>query len=244
MNTFIILFLLLAVAFFYSAVGHGGASGYIAVLSIMGVNASLIKPSALVLNILVAGISFYHYYRSGYFNWKLFWPFALFSVPMAYLGAFVQLAPVVYKQLLGVCLVLAVLRLLGVFNKSKEVEIKPLPIPWALLIGALLGLLSGTIGIGGGIILSPLLLIFNWTNFKQTAATSALFIVVNSIAGLFGLMKQGIPFSTDIVLWLIVALAGGFAGAYWGSKRAENKLLKNVLAAVLVVAALKLMFVP
>lgn len=240
---FVILALLLVVAFFYSSVGHGGASGYIAVLSLMGVNALQIKPSALLLNIFVAGISFYYYYRSGYFNLKLFWPFAVLSIPMAYWGSFITLNPTVYKQVLAVCLLIAVLRIVGLFDRNQTIETKPVPLVWGILIGAALGLFSGMIGIGGGIILSPLILIFRWGNLKETAAVSALFIVVNSIAGLLGLVKQGVPYSSNFIGWLIVAIVGGLAGSYWGSKRAENKTLRNVLAAVLMLAAIKLLLV-
>lgn len=238
-----ILVLLFIVAFFYSSVGHGGASGYIAVLSLMGASAALIKPSALLLNIFVAGIAFYHYSRNGHFRWKLFYPFALLSVPMAYLGSFIVLNATLYKQILGACLIIAVLRIIGVFNKKVEQPAGQIPIVMGILIGGALGLFSGMIGIGGGIILSPLILLFNWGTLKESAAVSALFIVVNSFAGLLGLWKQGIAFSPEFILWLSIAIAGGFIGSYWGSKRAENVVLKRVLAAVLLVAAVKLILI-
>ena len=238
-----ILFLLFIVAFFYSTVGHGGASGYIAVLTLMGISATLIKPSALLLNIFVASISFYHYYKQGHFKWRLFYPFAILSVPMAYVGSFVVLDPTWYKRILGICLLIAILRIVGVFNKKENSETKQVPLVTGLIIGAALGFLSGMIGIGGGIILSPIILIFNWGNLKETSAVSALFIVVNSIAGMIGLFKQGINLPTEVFLWIGVAIAGGFLGAYWGSKKATNVTLRNVLAAVLLVAAFKLIFI-
>ncbi len=242
-ETAYILGLLFIVAFFYSSVGHGGASGYIAVLSLLGVSAMLIKPSALLLNVFVAGISFYHYYRSGHFRWKLFYPFAVLSVPMAFAGSFIKLDANLYKQLLGICLIIAVLRIVGVFNRKSESATKQLPLVAGIVIGAALGLFSGMIGIGGGIILSPLILLFNWGNLKESAAVSALFIVVNSFAGLLGFWKQGMAFSPEFLLWLSVAVTGGFLGSYWGSKRAENTVLKHVLAAVLLLAAAKLIFI-
>ncbi|MES2591191.1 MAG: sulfite exporter TauE/SafE family protein [Bacteroidota bacterium] len=238
-----ILILLFIVAFFYSSVGHGGASGYIAVLSIIGISSLLIKPSVLLLNIFVAGISFFHYYRNGHFRWKLFYPFAILSIPMAYLGSFIIISPTLYKQILGICLIVAVLRILGLFNPNHISPAKPLPIWAGVVIGAFLGLFSGMIGIGGGIILSPLILLFNWGNLKETAAVSALFIVVNSIAGILGLWKQEITFHPQLFMWLMVAVAGGIIGSYWGSRRAENKTLKNVLAIVLLFAAVKLIFI-
>lgn len=238
-----ILVLLFIVAFFYSSVGHGGASGYIAVLSLLGVSTLLIKPSALLLNVFVAGISFYQYYRSGLFRWKLFYPFAILSVPMAYVGSFINLNGNLYKQLLGSCLILAVLRIVGVFNRRIEQPARQLPVIAGVFIGAALGLFSGMIGIGGGIILSPLILLFNWGNLKESATVSALFIVVNSFAGLLGFWKQGIAFSPEFSMWLGVAVGGGFWGSYWGSTRAGNFLLKHVLAAVLLLAAAKLLFI-
>lgn len=244
-NTLLLLTLsvLLVVAFLYSSVGHGGASGYIAVLGLLGFAALTIKSSVLILNIFVAGISFYHYYRSGHFRWKLFYPFAILSIPMAYLGSFIILEDTVYKQLLGFCLILAVMRIIGVFNRNNDSPVKQLPVLIGIVSGAALGIFSGMIGIGGGIILSPLILLFNWGNLKESAAVSALFIVVNSIAGLLGVWKQGIHISPQLVFWLLVTIAGGFIGAYWGSKRAENKTLKHVLAAVLLFAAVKLIFI-
>jgi uncharacterized membrane protein YfcA len=237
-----ILLLLFLVAFFYSTVGHGGASGYIAVLTLIGISPLLIKPSALLLNIFVASISFYHYYKNGHFRWKLFYPFAILSIPMAYMGSFIVLDPTWYKRILGVCLLVAIFRILGLFNR-KEITIKELPLISGLLIGAALGFLSGMIGIGGGIILSPIILLFRWGNLKETSAVSALFIVVNSIAGMVGLSKQEISWPPQVFLWIIVAVIGGFLGAYWGSKKAENKTLKNVLAVVLSFAAFKLIFI-
>lgn len=242
-ETVAILILLFVVAFFYSSVGHGGASGYIAVLSLLGVTTMLIKPSALLLNVFVAGISFYHYRKSGHFRWKLFYPFAILSVPMAYIGSFTVLNAALYKQLLGICLIVAVLRIVGVFNKNQNQPVAQPPVWAGLLVGAVLGLFSGMIGIGGGIILSPLILLFNWGNLKESAAVSALFIVVNSIAGLLGFWKQGITLAPELLLWIGIAVVGGFLGSYWGSKRAENSLLKHVLAAVLLFAAVKLIFI-
>src|ERR1700756_2058709 len=175
-NLPLILFLLFIVAFFYATVGHGGASGYIAMLTLLGISTSLIKPSALLLNIFVASVSYYHYYKSGYFKWRLFYPFAILSVPMAYAGSFIVLDPTWYKRILGFCLLIALLRIVGVFTKKENDEIKQVPLVTGLIIGAALGFLSGMIGIGGGIILSPIILLFNWGNLKETSAVSALFI--------------------------------------------------------------------
>jgi uncharacterized membrane protein YfcA len=237
----LILTLLFIVAFFYSSVGHGGASGYLAVLTLRGVSIALIRPGVLLLNICVAGISFFHYYRQGYFRWRLFWPFAALSIPAAFLGSFVKLDPVMYKRTLGICLLLAVARILGLFNpRGIEKPVRPCPIALGLFIGAALGFASGVIGIGGGIILSPLILLLYWGTLKETAAVSSLFILVNSLAGMAGLIRQGQTPSRESLLWLAIAVAGGFLGAWWGSRKAGNTVLKQVLAAGLTVAAVAL----
>lgn len=238
-----LLLILLVVSFLYSSIGHGGASGYIAVLSIIGMSSAVIRPSALVLNVFVASISFFQYYKGGHFRWKLFYPFALLSVPMAYAGSFVTLDPTWYKRIIGFCLIIAVIRIIGVFKAKDESQDKPLPLVTSLAIGAALGFLSGMIGIGGGIILSPIILLFGWGNLKETAAVSALFIVVNSIAGILGLVGQEITWPPQLPYWIIAAVIGGFAGAYWGSRKAQNQMLRNVLAVVLLFAAFKLIFI-
>lgn len=239
----LILLVIFLVAFFYSSVGHGGASGYISVLSIFGVSAALIKPSALLLNIFVAGISFYKYQQKQHFRWNLFYPFAILSIPMAYLGSQIDINPVWYKRILGACLLIAVLRIVGVFSFKKKEEIKKLPFLPGLAMGAIIGFLSGIIGIGGGILLSPIILIFNWGTLKETSSVSALFIVINSIAGLFGLWTHHLEWEPRVLFWLVTAIAGGILGAYWGANKASSKILKNVLAGVLFIAALKLIFI-
>lgn len=235
--------LLFIIALLYSSIGHGGASSYIAVLSLFGISSSLIKPSALILNIFVASISFYYYYKNQHFKWKLFYPFALLSTPMAYIGSFITLNEHAYKQILGICLLVAVLRIMGIVKNNSSKPIQEPTLIVGIITGALLGLLSGAIGIGGGILLSPLILIFNWGTLKESAAVAALFIVVNSIAGIIGLGIHNIPINNSIFIWLIVAIIGGLIGAYWGSQKATNQRMKQVLASVLLIAAVKLIFI-
>lgn len=243
MEQFLIPFLILLVAILYASIGHGGASGYLALLALFDISLIEMKSSALILNIFVSGIAFYHYSKAGHFKWKLFYPFALLSVPMAYLGSFIKLDPTIYKQLLGICLILAIARILGFFGKNDTKSRKEIPLFVGLLIGAALGLFSGMIGIGGGIILTPLILLCSWASLKETAAVSALFILVNSISGIFGLVSQGISINSNLVTWIIVAIIGGFIGGFWGSKKAQNSNLKQVLAGVLFLASLKLIFI-
>lgn len=238
-NSPLLLILLPLVAFLYASVGHGGASGYIALMSLFAFPVTFMKPTALLLNILVSAISFYFYYRQKQFNWKLFYPFAAASIPFSFLGGMVTIETHLYKIILGSVLIVAVLRLLGVFGKEK-IGTRSVSIPLALLIGAAIGFLSGLIGIGGGIILSPVLLISGWANMKQTAAISALFIFVNSIAGLSGFVLKGgiLPMSSIVLIGLV--LAGGMLGGYYGSKKMNTITLRNILAVVLGIAIFKL----
>ncbi len=238
-----ILPLIFLVAIMYSSVGHGGASGYLALMSLLGVSSVFMRSSALILNLFVSGIAFYQFYMGGFFRWKLFYPFALTSVPFAFIGATITLDPVWYNRILGVFLIIAALRLTGIFNRVQTDPENELSLSTGILIGAVLGLLSGMIGIGGGIILSPIILLLGWGNVKETAAVSALFIFVNSLSGLFGLGITNLNFSNEFIWWIIAAVAGGLTGSLWGSRFAGNTILKNVLACVILFAAIKLILV-
>lgn len=232
--------LLLIVAFLYASVGHGGASGYLALMALFSFSPTIMKSSALILNIGVSFISFYQFYKGGHFKWKLFLPFVITSIPAAFIGAYITLDALVYKRILGLLLIFPIFRLLGFFGKDNDTT-KDVQWSWALLIGVVIGLLSGMIGIGGGIILSPIILLLHWGNMKQTAAVSALFIFVNSIAGLGGLLLKGVTIDSKIYLWLLIAITGGFTGAYLAKNKFSNKTLTKVLAAVLAIASIKLL---
>ncbi|RBN49250.1 sulfite exporter TauE/SafE family protein [Flavobacterium psychrolimnae] len=235
---YVILFF---VAFLYAAVGHGGASGYLALMAIYGIAPEEMKPTALVLNLFVSITSFTHYYRGGYFKYKIFIPMAAASIPLAFIGGMMTVEENIYKRILGVLLLFPILRFFF-FKNVEDNELKSHKVFFAIFIGGIVGLLSGMIGIGGGIILSPILLLLHWTNQKQTAAISAAFIFVNSVAGLGGMLTQGISFTKDMVLYVIVAFIGGFLGAYLGAKRFNHNVLKYVLATVLLLASYKLIF--
>src|SRR3990167_6099084 len=173
----------------YSSVGHGGASGYLAAMALFDVSASLMKPAALTMNILVAGLVFARLWRAGFFNARLFWPFALGSIPLAFLGGAIQLHERAYQYLVAVALLVAAWRLL-LTNHEPPTRAAP-PIGFAFPVGASLGFVSGLTGVGGGIFLSPLLLFLRWANMRTTAAVSAAFILINSVAGLAGLFTAG-----------------------------------------------------
>jgi hypothetical protein len=174
----------LLVAFLYSSVGHAGASGYIATMSLFSLAPGVIKPSALLLNILVASIGAWQFWRAGHFSWRLFWPFALLSIPAAFLGGYINLPTHIFKAAVGLVLWFSAARFL--LRPGDDAVLHEPSRPAALSVGAGLGLLSGLTGTGGGIFLTPLLLLMRWARTKTAAAVSALFILVNSASGLLG----------------------------------------------------------
>lgn len=238
----VLLFFLAIIAFLYSSVGHGGASGYLAVMAIMGVAPAIMKPSALVMNLAVSLFSFIGFYRAGHFKLKLFLPFAIASVPLAYLGGSMTLSDAIYKKILAVCILISIARLLFQFRQNQE-ETKPISIWAGLVSGGAIGLISGMIGIGGGIVLSPFMLLMRWATLKQTAAVSALFIFVNSLSGLYGQLQKGGIQVTDNFQWSVAAtIVGGLLGSYYGSQKFNVPTLRYLLALGLVIASAKLIF--
>jgi uncharacterized membrane protein YfcA len=229
-------------AFLYASVGHGGASGYLALMAIFSFAPETMKPTALLLNLFVAGIAFYHYYKAGYFNKKLFLSFAMASIPMAFVGGMIEVDASIYKKVLAVLLIFAILKMLNVFGKESE-YIKQVKLWQGLAVGAVIGFFSGLIGIGGGIILTPIILLLHWGKMKEAAAVSALFIWVNSAAGLMGQISSGVKISSQAFILVGVALIGGFLGSYYGSRKFNNSLLRYVLAFVLIIASVKLFFI-
>ena len=238
--TLLFLILLFAVAFLYAAVGHGGASGYLALMALFSMSPEFMKPTALLLNLFVSLSAFILFFKGGHFKWKIFLPFALASIPFSFLGGMISLDAAVYKKILGILLLFPVIRLVAFPNKTID-ELKTPDVFVSLLIGAIIGFLSGLIGIGGGIILSPVLLLLAWTNQKQTAAISALFIFVNSLSGLAGQITKGIDFQSDMMAYVGVAFVGGSFGAWFGAKRFDQTVLKYLLAIVLLMASAKLL---
>lgn len=233
--------LLFLVAFLYASVGHGGASGYLALMALFSLSPQVMKPTALLLNLFVSLTSFLQFYRGRHFRWKIFWPFALASVPLAYAGGLMVIEAAIYKKILGILLLIPVARFLFL-GATQQQENKESSLALSLLIGAIIGFLSGLIGIGGGILLSPILLLLQWTGQKETAAISALFIFVNSLSGLAGQLTKGIQLTNDMYLYVLIAFAGGLCGAYFGALKFGQGILKNVLATVLLLAIYKLLF--
>lgn len=233
--------LVFLMAILYSSVGHGGASGYLAIMAIFSFSPEFMRPSALVLNIFVSSISFYSYYRNKHFRLKLLLPFIITSVPFAFLGGSISVNPKIYKIILGIFLIIAIARIIY-RPKNKNDEIRNINKLAAYGIGIFLGFFSGLIGIGGGIILSPIIILLKWGTIKETAAVSAAFILVNSISGLIGQFSQGVQLAPEIGYMLIAAILGGLIGSYMGSYKITDKALKYALSVVLIFASFKLLF--
>ncbi|HEX5091058.1 MAG TPA: sulfite exporter TauE/SafE family protein [Burkholderiales bacterium] len=234
---------MLVASFVYASVGHGGASAYLAAMALAGLAPPEMRPIALALNILVSSLATFKFWRAGYFRWRLFWPFAAVSIPFAYLGGAVMLPGHLYKAVVGLVLVYAGWQLWRSYRAGDEMrEVRAPAVPLAMAIGAAMGLLSGLTGVGGGIFLSPLLLMLGWAGTKQTSAVAAPFILVNSIAGLTAGFVAGTA-SLPQATWLLAAtvLVGGWLGAEYGSRKWANPVVRRVLAAVLAVAGAKMM---
>jgi len=233
---------MLLAAFGYAAVGHGGASAYIAAMALAGVAPAEMRPIALLLNILVSSLGTWKFYRAGFFRWRLFWPFAVVSIPMAYLGGAITLPGSAYKALVGVVLLYAAWQLWRSGKSGEEMRaVREPPLGWAMAIGAAMGLLAGLTGVGGGIFLSPLLLMLGWAGTKQTSAVAAPFILVNSLAGLAAvLVAKNAVLPAYVGILVPAVLIGGWLGAEYGSRRFANPLVRRVLAVVLALAGAKM----
>lgn len=231
---------LLVVAFLYSSVGHAGASGYIAVMTLFGLAPVVIKPAALVLNIVVASLATYQFWRSGHFSWALFWPFAVSSVPCAFLGGYLDLPTGLFKRVVGLVLLYSAAHL---FIRPGSDEERGLPKrALAISVGAAIGFLSGLTGVGGGIFLTPLVIVMRWARARTAAAVSAFFILVNSVAGLAGNVSSTNQIPMFAFSFVGSVVAGGFIGSYLGSRQFPPAIIKRLLGVVLVIAGVKMIF--
>ncbi len=235
--------LIFAAGLLYSSVGHAGASGYLAAMALFGLAPEVMKPTALTLNILVAAIATAQFYRAGYFSWNIFLPFAISSIPFAFFGGAMSLPGHTYKQIAGIVLLFAACHFFMQRKSATVDSTKTMHVPAAILSGAGIGLLSGMVGVGGGIFLSPLILFMGWAGTKQTAGVSAMFILVNSIAGMAGHLAS-VKFLPDAIgYWAFAAVLGGVIGSHMGCRRFTNATLYQLLAVVLVIAGVKFMIV-
>ena len=236
---------MLVAAFGYAAVGHGGASAYLAAMALAGIAPAEMRPVALALNVLVSSLAAWKFYRAGHFRWRLFWPFAAAAIPLAYVGGAITLPGQAYKALVGVVLLYAAWQLWRSGRAGEEMrEVRQPPLAAAVAIGGAMGLLAGLTGVGGGIFLSPLLLVLGWAGTKQTSAIAAPFILMNSIAGLAAIfVATGAALPPYVWILAPAVLVGGWLGAEHGSRRFANPLVRRVLAVVLALAGGKMILV-
>jgi uncharacterized protein len=240
-ETLSLALLIFAAALLYSSVGHAGASGYLAAMALFNLAPPVMKPTALVLNLVVATVGTIRFARAGCFSWNVFWPFALLSIPLAFVGGRMTLPVQTYRIILGVVLLFAAWRLAFRQSAHASAEQKPISLPQALPLGAAIGLLSGLTGVGGGIFLSPLLLFLGWADMRRTAGVSVAFILVNSLSGLLGHWASVKSLPHEIVWWAPAALVGGLIGSELGSRRLTPMTMRRLLAVVLVVAGMKML---
>jgi uncharacterized membrane protein YfcA len=230
------------IALLYSTVGHAGASGYLATMAMLSFPAGVMKPTALMLNIIVALVTTIRFAKAGYFSWRLFWPFALASVPLAYLGGGMHIDTTIYKILVGIALVFAASHLI-LRSKAAPDDSGRASYPGigaSLVVGGGLGFLSGLTGVGGGIFLSPVLILLHWAGLRRTAAVAAAFILLNSISGLAGYLQKGGAFPEHIAFWSAAVVSGGFIGSTLGATKFNSPVLRVLLGVMLVMAGLKL----
>ena len=239
-DIYLLVPLIFLAALLFSSVGHGGATAYLAAFALVGLAPASMKPAALCLNVLVASIALYKFYKVGAFNWQLFWPIAITSVPAAFLGGQTTLPTHIYKIVVGICLVIAAITIFYKPNAADDTEVKPVLKPVLMALGAGLGFLAGLTGVGGGIFLSPILLIFGWAKTKVISGVAAAFILANSISGLLGFYSKTPSLPAGLGYWAIAAVAGGLIGAEYGSKKLANPTIRKLLALVLLFAGSKM----
>ena len=239
-ETLIIAILFFAGAALYASVGHAGASAYLAVMGLYSFAPSVMEPTALALNILVAAVATLKFYQAGLFSWRLFWPFALASIPAAFIGGATILPTRSYKIVVGIVLLYAAVWMFRSSLKLLQTASNPPPLWAALVAGLAIGFLSGLTGVGGGIFLSPLLLYMAWADTRATSGVAAPFILVNSIAGLLGHFSGVAQLPPNIPVWGVAVVIGGWIGATYGSKHAPPPVLRQLLSLVLIVAGVKL----
>jgi uncharacterized membrane protein YfcA len=236
------------VALLYASVGHAGATGYIAVMTLLGMPPAAVRPTALLLNVIVATIASVQFFRAGHFRPRLFWPLAVASVPCAFVGGTLTLPTAVFEAVLGGVLLASSARMLFDARRpapDDHATNEPLPfgrptILWAMLGGAI-GLLSGLTGVGGGVFLTPALLALGAAPVKNIAAVTAPFILVNSLAGLCGGLLAGRPFPAADLAVIAAAVLGGAIGSHVGAFRLPARTLRLLMAAVLAFASVKLL---
>lgn len=241
-TTILVSVAVFAAAFLFAMAGHTGASAYLAIFGLLGMAPAEIKPSVLALNVVVGIVAVYKFGRAGHFSWRLIWPFILTSMPASFLGGQITLPSQVYRILAGLVLLYAASRMLFDVPGKNGVLPAPPPIWLSLLLGAGIGLTGGLIGIGGGVLLSPILLLANWAGPQLTAGTIAVFVLLNSASGLLGYWSASPALPPALPVWAAVSLVGGWIGAEIGSRRLSATTIRRMLGLILLLAGLRMFF--
>ena len=235
--------LIFGAAFLYSSVGHAGASGYLAAMALFGLAPDAMKPTVLILNILVAAIATFRFAQVGCFSWRTLWPFAIGALPLAFIGGAAELPARSYKVVVGLVLLFAAWRMSFSKPRSEKTgEIKQVPILPGILWGAGIGFLAGLTGTGGGIFLSPLIVLLGWSETRKSGGVAAAFILINSIAGLGGRFTTSATLPLNPIPLIIAAVSGGLLGATCGTQKYSLHKFRLALAVVLAIAGCKLIF--
>jgi len=244
--TLVIGAILAVVAVLYSSVGHGGASGYIAILALFSLPPEVIRPVALLLNVVVAGFATYRFSRAGLVDWKSAAPLVICSMPLAFIGGSIALPTEIYRPVLGVLLVLSAIyliwRTLQPANAFEYIE-KKVPLSGSIVAGSSIGLISGLSGIGGGVLLSPFFLVSGWAGARQTAGIAAVFIVANSMAGLAGTIVSLETLPIDMWVWAGMVFVGSLIGTTLGVRFLPVKPLIWMLAVAILISGAKFILV-
>lgn len=242
----IIGILFLCISILYSTVGHGGASGYIATMALLALPLDLIRPTALTLNIFVAGLATARFASAGYLSLKSAIPFVAISVPLAFVGGSISLPEHIYRPVLGILLIISAfmitLRIIS-DHQAMDVGMKKLPVGFGLCAGGIIGFLSGLTGIGGGIFLSPLLILSRWMSLRQTSAIAAIFILLNSTAGLIGSFSNTSPPPKETLIWALIVLLGAWIGTSLGTRLLPTIALAGILVIALLAAGIKFLYI-
>jgi uncharacterized membrane protein YfcA len=240
----ILAVLILVAATLYSSVGQGGTSGYLAAMALVGVSPVVMRPTALSLSVLVSAIGTVRFHRAGHLYWPVLWPFLVGSVPLAALGGALRLPDSLYNPIVGLLLLIAAGTLVwrlpdrdGAYRANPQPGV---PVVRAMVAGAAIGLVSGLTGVGGGLLLSPLLLLTGWAEIRQTAGVSVAFILVNAMVALSTNLASMGTLPAALPIWGVAAVVGGVVGTELGTRRLKGRTMRFILAAILALSGLKL----
>lgn len=239
--TLVLAALMFVGAILYTSVGHGGASAYLAFMGLFGVPAEVMRPTGLILNVIVSSFTSFRYFSVGFFEWRVLWPFLLGAIPIAFIGGAIRLPGHFYKPLVAIVLFVAAIKLLWPNAMSATREVRPPPVVAGILIGAVIGLLSGLTGTGGGIFLSPILMFMGWCEPRRASGVASVFILCNSLSGLAGNASSVSALPSELPIFAVAVLSGAVIGTFLGIRKLPVQGILKALGVVLIIAGFKLL---